>query len=107
MQDVMCGQLMWGKWVFREIVPPERLVWVHSFSDEHGGLTRHPAAPDWPLEMLATVTFAEGGGSTTVTVVFSALNGTAEERATFDANHGSMQMGWTGTFETLEEYLRA
>src|SRR5262249_52172295 len=44
------GAEMWGKWVFREIVAPERLVIVASFSDAAGGLTRHPMAPDWPLQ---------------------------------------------------------
>ncbi len=29
---------MWGKFVYREITPPERLVFVNSFSDEAGGL---------------------------------------------------------------------
>ena len=27
------GQDMWGKWIYREIVPPERIVFVSSFSD--------------------------------------------------------------------------
>src|SRR4051794_25044239 len=30
------GRAMWGKWVFREVVPPERLVFLASFSDEQG-----------------------------------------------------------------------
>jgi uncharacterized protein YndB with AHSA1/START domain len=34
------GQDMWGKFVFREIVPQERLVFIVSFSDEAGGMTR-------------------------------------------------------------------
>jgi uncharacterized protein YndB with AHSA1/START domain len=33
------GQDMWGRMVYREIVPPERLVFINSFSDEKGGLT--------------------------------------------------------------------
>ena len=36
------GKVMWGKFVYREITPPERLVFINSFSDEAGGLTRHP-----------------------------------------------------------------
>src|SRR2546426_146985 len=35
------GSVMWGKWVFREIVAPERLTIVVSFSNEEGGVTRH------------------------------------------------------------------
>src|SRR5262249_7142388 len=58
------GRDMWGKWVFREIVPPERLVFVVSFSDEEGGVTRHPFAPDWPLEVLSTLTLTEQDGRT-------------------------------------------
>ena len=43
------GKVMWAKFIYREIVPPRRLVWEHSFSDEAGGLTRHPLSPTWPL----------------------------------------------------------
>lgn len=53
------GSEMWGKWVFREVVKPERLVFISSFSDKDAGLTRHPMAPTWPIEMLATATFID------------------------------------------------
>jgi uncharacterized protein YndB with AHSA1/START domain len=99
------GREMWGKAAYREIAAPERLVWINSFSDEHGGVTRHPMAPTWPLEMFTTVTFTETGGGTQVTVRWEPLNPTDEERRTFDAGHQSMQQGWTGTFDQLEEYL--
>jgi uncharacterized protein YndB with AHSA1/START domain len=100
------GNVMWGKFIYREIEPQQRLVWVHSFSDEGGGLTRHPMSPTWPLEMLTTVTFdEEGGGKTKVTLRWSALNATAEEQATFDAAHDGMRGGWGGTFERLDAYL--
>jgi uncharacterized protein YndB with AHSA1/START domain len=102
------GQVMWAKFVYREIVPPRRLVWVHSFSDEAMGLTRHPMNPTWPLEMLTTVMFEEEpGGKTKVTLRWSPMNATAEEQASFDAAHGGMQGGWTGTFERLDGYLAA
>ena len=42
------GQDMWGKFTYREIVPPERLVFINAFSDENGGLTRHPLSATWP-----------------------------------------------------------
>ena len=45
------GKVMWGKSVYREIKAPERLVFINSFSDENAGLTRHPLAPTWPMEM--------------------------------------------------------
>ena len=36
------GKEMWGKFVYREIAAPNRIVVVNSFSDEKGGITRHP-----------------------------------------------------------------
>jgi uncharacterized protein YndB with AHSA1/START domain len=99
------GAVMWGKFVYREIAPPERLVWVNSFSDENAGLTRHPGAPEWPIEMLTTVTFVEQDGRTTVTVHWVPINPTEVERQTFDGGRGSMTMGWTGTFDQLAAYV--
>jgi len=31
---------MWGKFVYRQIVAPQTIVLVNSFSDEEGGMTR-------------------------------------------------------------------
>ena len=99
------GKEMWGRFVYREIEAPERLVSVNSFSDAKGGLTRHPLAPAWPIEMLSTFTFVEANGKTTFTVTWSPLNPTAEEQATFDAGHAGMTQGWSGTMEQLAAYL--
>jgi uncharacterized protein YndB with AHSA1/START domain len=99
------GTAVWGKFTYREIVPPRRLVWVNAFSDEKGGLGRHPFAPEWPQQMLTTVTFDERDGRTTVTIRWSTLDATPAEQKVFDAGHDSMRMGWTGTFEQLEAHL--
>ena len=99
------GNEMWGKFLYREIVPQERLVLVNSFSDKKGGLTRHPMSATWPLEMLTTTTFEERNGKTTVTIEWAPLNPTDAERKTFDTSHDGMKQGWTGTFEQLVEYL--
>ena len=55
------GSEMWRKWTFREIVAPERLVFLISFSDKDGGVTRHPFAPTWPAEILGTTIFTAQG----------------------------------------------
>ncbi len=99
------GQEIWGKFVYREIVPPERIVLVNSFSDAQGNLTRHPWSATWPLEVLSTTTFTEDRGRTTVTLRWSPLNASDAERKTFNAGHQSIRQGWTGTFEQLTEYL--
>jgi uncharacterized protein YndB with AHSA1/START domain len=100
------GRVMWARFVYRDIVAPERLVWEHSFSDENGGLTRHPLALTWPLKLLTTVTFEErASGQTALMLRWAPLDATAEEQATFDAAHGGMTQGWGGSFDQLAAYL--
>lgn len=99
------GAMMWGKWTFVEIQAPRKLVMIVSFSDEQGGITAHPMSPDWPRETLATTTFEEHGGKTTITLRWAAYRATAEEQATFDAGHDSMRGGWGGTLNQLAAYL--
>jgi uncharacterized protein YndB with AHSA1/START domain len=97
---------MWGKFAYREIVPPEKLVLINSFSDEKGGTTRHPWNENWPLQMLSTFTFEEmPGGKTKFTVRWAPYNATEVEAQTFHSNRNSMTQGWSGTFEQLETYL--
>ncbi len=102
------GPVMWGRQVYREITPPSRIVLINSFSDENGGLTRHPGAPDWPIEMLSTFTFEEvGAGKTKLTIHWELMdNATDAERETFLGGFDSMTMGWTGTLDQLGEYLK-
>jgi uncharacterized protein YndB with AHSA1/START domain len=100
------GTPMWGLFVFREIVPNKKLVFVSSFSDEKAGVTRHPGHERWPLEMLSTFSLDDAGdGRTRFTVSWQPHNATAEERETFEAGRESMKQGWAGTFEQLEAYL--
>jgi len=99
------GGTMWGKFVYREIVRPERIVVVTSFSDEAGNTTRHPLSPTWPLQMLSVFRFAEQDGRTALSVRWSPLDASDTERATFAGAHASMQQGWTGTLDQLAGYL--
>jgi uncharacterized protein YndB with AHSA1/START domain len=99
------GSRMWGKFTYREIDKPLRIVLVNTFSDEAGGITRHPMAPSWPLQMLSTFLFDKEGDGTRLTIKWLPLNPTAEERATFEAGFSGMTQGWSGTFEQLEAYL--
>jgi uncharacterized protein YndB with AHSA1/START domain len=101
------GTEMWGKMVYREITPRDRIVFLNSFSDAAGGTTHHPMAPTWPLEMLSIFTFEDmPGGKTKFTVRWSPHNATDEEQRTFDAGHDSMRQGWGGTLDKLEAYVK-
>ncbi|HET7710403.1 MAG TPA: SRPBCC domain-containing protein [Thermoanaerobaculia bacterium] len=99
------GAEMWGRWVYREIVPPERLAFLSSFSDPSGEIAPAPFAGAWPREMLTKVAFEENGGKTTVTVRVSAHEATDEEVKFLAQMQGSMRQGWSGTFEQLEQYV--
>ena len=100
------GKVMWAKFVYREIVPPQRLVWEHSFSDEAGGLPRHPLSPTWPLRLLTTVTLQDApGGKTALTLTWSPLEASPQEHSTFEAAHDGRRGGWGGSFERLDAYL--
>ena len=100
------GKVMWGKFVYRNIDPQDRIEFINSFSDESGGLTRHPFAPSWPLELLSVFTFEDQpGGKTKFTIHWTPHNASAEEQQTFDDGHASMTQGWGGTLDQLAAYL--
>ena len=99
------GREMFGKWVYREIIAPERLVIVSSFTDERGNPVRHPLSPNSPLEMLGTSTFTENQERTTLTIRTKPINASESERKTFYDGESSMEQGFAGTFDRLDEYL--
>ena len=101
------GQTMWGRFVYREIEAPSRIVFVNSFSDPQGGLTRAPFADAWPMEILNTWTFTESDGKTTLDIRGVPLNANAVETAVFLAGFPSMQMGFGGTLDQLAAHLAA
>lgn len=101
------GHVMWGRFVYREISAPERLVFVVSFSDENGGVTRHPMATNWPLEVLNTVTFSETNGMTRLHMHGIPINASEDECAAFVAGFSGMEKGFGGTLDQLEAYLKS
>ena len=101
------GSDMWGKFVYREIKAPEKLVFVVSFSDAQGGVTLHPGMEDWPRYILSTVEFAEQAGKTRVSIRWIPHEASEAERRTFEEGRASMHQGWTGTLDQLETYLAA
>jgi uncharacterized protein YndB with AHSA1/START domain len=96
---------MCGLFTYREVLPTTRLVWSHAFSNEVGTIVRHPLAPTWPLTLLTTVTFADEGQRTKVTLEWKPLNASPEEEATFAQMLPTMNGGWSGSFDQLDEVL--
>jgi uncharacterized protein YndB with AHSA1/START domain len=100
------GYKMWAKFFYREIAPPERIVFVNGFANEAGELKRHPIIPTWPMETLTTIILdEESGDKTKITVHWSSHNATEIERKTFDMSHVGMKAIWGSTFDRLATHL--
>lgn len=82
------GRTLWQGGVFREIVPPERLVFTFAW-DEEG---------ERGLETLVTINFADQGGKTLMTFHQTPFQSDGERDG-----HG---YGWTSTFDRLDDDLK-
>lgn len=100
------GNVMWGKMIYREVIPKIKLVFVLSFSNEKGDSVKHPMAPDWPLEILNTVIFEETGNVTKVIIKGQPINSTPDEANVYYNSFDSLQGGFGGSYSKLEEYIR-
>jgi uncharacterized protein YndB with AHSA1/START domain len=85
----------WGKAEYREVVPPERLVYVDRFSDEAGN-----DAEDMPASVV-TITFTEQDGKTLMTS--HTLFDSAEDRA--KVIETGMEQGIAETMDRLAAYV--
>jgi uncharacterized protein YndB with AHSA1/START domain len=81
----------WTQGVYREVVPPERLVMVGSWADALGNPTRP--------ETTVTLLFQDLGGKTKLTL----HNAVFESVTARDEHKG----GWSSSLERLAEYLAA
>jgi uncharacterized protein YndB with AHSA1/START domain len=100
------GVEMWGLAVYKEIVKPEKLVFVQQFSDKNRGLTVHPMSPTWPKRLLTTVHLQDFGPKTLISLYWDPVEPTDIERKTFDAALPGMHQGWGGSFDRLDEFLK-
>lgn len=101
------GQQMWGRFVYREIVPPERLAFVVSFADENGEAVRAPWDANWPLRVLNTLTLSDQADKTALLLEGLPIEASEAEHRLFAEMHASMQQGFTGTLDQLAAYLAA
>ncbi|WP_202080450.1 SRPBCC family protein [Caldalkalibacillus salinus] len=99
------GDVMWVKFVYNEMVAPEKIVYTNFFSDEEGQIVRAPFDESWPLETLNTLMFTEDEGQTTLTAIITPASATEEELKTFGASQDMVHAGFSGTFNQLEDYL--
>ncbi|RNF38985.1 SRPBCC family protein [Planococcus salinus] len=90
------GQEAWGKSIYREVDPPDRLVYVDAFSDEQGNeVTGMPV-------MLITLDFSsEGPGSKVISR--TAFETQEELQKIIDMQAVE---GMTETYDRLDNYLK-
>lgn len=94
------GQDMWNTGVFREIVPPERLVMTASIADKEGNVvtaSHYGMSGAWPLETQITVTFEEHNGKTKLTLKHAGMPA--------GKNRDMAGAGYNESFDKLAEYL--
>jgi len=98
---------MYGRAEYLEMNGRDRITYTQQFCDENEKLTRHPGEPLWPETMLTVVTLtAEDSEHTRVTVRWAPHGQfTKEELETFIKAKPGMTMGWTGSFDKLENIL--
>ena len=94
------GKDFWSTGVYREIVSPERIVATDSFADKQGNIvpaSSYGMTGDWPLELLATMTFEDQKGKTKFTL----------RHAGFPPGEilESAKAGWNGSFDKLDKVL--
>jgi uncharacterized protein YndB with AHSA1/START domain len=82
------GAEHWLQGVYREVTPPERLVFTHAWLDAD----KRPG-----IETLVTITLTERGGATELTL---RQTGFASE-----ASRDGHREGWDSTLRRLEAYL--
>lgn len=99
------GSESFGRWLFEEITPPERIVWRNAFADAHGNAIPAPFDPAFPVEILCTVSFSEDGAGTRLNLFGRPAGRSDTEREAYRALHDSMRQGFGATFDQLDAYL--
>lgn len=100
------GPTLYGNIRYFEI-NTDRIVYAQQFCDAAGNISRHPMVPVWPETMMTMVTFVEEAPERTrVTLTWEPAEGTtSEELRAFVEMKGNMTLGWTGSFDKLEDLL--
>jgi uncharacterized protein YndB with AHSA1/START domain len=97
------GGVMYGRLTYLVIEKPNCIVYTQQFCDDKEQVITAPFFANWPRTMLTTVELvSEAPDRTRVTLRWEPQETTAADLAEFIRQRGSMTMGWTGSFDTLE-----
>jgi uncharacterized protein YndB with AHSA1/START domain len=91
------GQDFWSTGTYREVVPPERLVYTDSFADAQGNVvpgSYYGFPDDFPREQVVTVTLEALGPNQTRLTLHQAHEPAGE--------HAELaRLGWSQSFDKL------
>jgi uncharacterized protein YndB with AHSA1/START domain len=95
-RDSSNGEVYWGQGTYREVKPPEKLVFSWAWTkDKPGGASLHPD----DAETLVTLEFFVRRNATEVVLTHTSFGSTSVRDMT--------NVGWNGCFDVLEKALRA
>ena len=96
---------MWALFKYTSIQKPEMIEFSNSFSDEAGNICKAPFDMEFPLEINYRITFSEIDGGTTLTLEGWPKEATEAEKVSYKNLKESMNQGFAGTFNQLDQYL--
>lgn len=97
----------YGIFKYKEIDPPNSITWINSFANEKGEIIKPPFEGfDLPREILNKIILTENNGITTLVLSSKPVNASESEINTFISITESMEKGFGGTFDQLENYLK-
>lgn len=108
---VWLNEMKWGeksdlsKMAFQEVVHQEKLVWLHSSTDVNWDVQANQMMPDWPRNLLTTVTFEDAGNQTKVCLTQVPVDATEAEITCFAKMMAGMDNGWGAGYDVLDTML--
>lgn len=99
------GKTMYGIFRYLQMKEPDMIEWVNSFSNQDAEICPAPFDIKFPNEILNHLTLEEENGVTTLHLTGHPVNATDEEIKSYISLFESMEKGFGGTFNQLEDYL--
>jgi uncharacterized protein YndB with AHSA1/START domain len=95
-RDSSNGEVYWGQGTYREVKPPEKLVFTWAWTkDKPGGPSLHPD----DAETLVTLEFFARGNATEVVLTHTSFGSISVRDMT--------DVGWNSCFDVLDKALRS
>ena len=99
--------VMWALFKYTNIQKPSLIEFSNSFSDEAENICKAPFDMEFPLEINYRITLVEDEDFTTLTLEGWPKQANEAEQKGYSSLTESMNQGFAGTFNQLDQYLRS